>query len=70
MMWAADEAPGLVLPLGRRHLRVVDVLGREEVAIPARGGVDHVHRGVPVGRGEGADRHLDHGGPVTRGTRA
>jgi len=64
------KAPGLVLPLGRRHLRVVEVLGREEVPVPAGGGVDHIHGRVPVGRDERANRQLDHDGTVTRETRA
>ena len=54
----------------RAALLLVDVLGREEVRVPAGRGVDHVHRRVPVGRGERANRHLDHDGTVTRETRA
>ena len=54
------EAPGFVIPLGGRHLRVVELVGREEVPVPTRGGVDHVHRGAPVGGCQRADRHLGH----------
>ena len=50
------EAPGLRVPLLGRHLGVVDVLRGQEVAIPARGRVDHDQRGVAVARPEGADR--------------
>ena len=55
------EAPSFVVPLGGRHLRVVELVGREEVPVPARGGVDDIHRGAPVGDCQRADRHLGHG---------